>query len=92
MQFRVFSLRSFSVFDVGSSRYTPTRNAGDTEVYDEALGHSFESTIESSNDEKGILELKIKVPPDSPLPVLTASDLDPYVVDRGPSRVHVLPW
>jgi hypothetical protein len=60
-----------------------------TEVYDQALGHSFESTIESSNDEKGILELKIKVPPDSPLLVLTASDLDPYVVDRGPSQVRV---
>jgi hypothetical protein len=35
------------------------------------------------------LELKIKVPPDSPLLVLTVSDLDPYVVDRGPSQVHV---
>ena len=60
-----------------------------TEVYDEALGHSFESTIESSNEEKGKLELKIRVPPDSPLLVLTVSDLDPYVADRGPSRIYV---
>jgi|HubBroStandDraft_2_1064218.scaffolds.fasta_scaffold00281_8 hypothetical protein len=60
-----------------------------TEVYDEALGHSFESTIESSNDENGTLELKIRVPPASPLLVLTVSDLDPYVLDRGPSQVSV---
>jgi hypothetical protein len=60
-----------------------------TEVYDEGLGHSFESTIESSNNEKGALELKIKVPRDSPLLLVTVSDLDPYVADRGPSHVRV---
>ncbi len=60
-----------------------------TEVYDEGLGHSFESTIESSNNEKGALELKIKVPEGSPLLLVTVSDLDPYVADRGPSNVRV---
>lgn len=75
--------------------YTRSTKAGNTmptfttEVYDETLGHSFESTIESSNNEKGALELKIKVPGDSPLLLVTVSGLDPYVVDRGPSQVRV---
>ena len=87
--------RKVLIQEIRSSRYTPTTKVGDTmptfttEVYDEALGHSFESTIESSNEEKGKLELKIRVPPDSPLLVLTVSDLDPYVADRGPSRIYV---
>ncbi len=60
-----------------------------TEVYDEALGHSFESTIEATSVEKGTVVLNVRVPAGSPYLVLTVSDVDPYFTDRGPSNVNV---
>ncbi len=60
-----------------------------TEVFDEQLGHSFESRIEGTNDEKGTQRLEVKVPHGSPLLMLTVSSLDPYNSKLGPSNVSV---
>ena len=57
-----------------------------TEVFDEQLGHSFESRIEGTNDEKGTHRLEVKVPPGSPLLMLTVSSLDPDNSKLGPSN------